>query len=178
MPILAVPNPEATGLPVIAPGGLCGTMKQLSPQQKHSILTRYRAHSSNHSFAALAAQAGDGLTKSTLHSWYRRWDGTPASLQHRPVTGRPRVLSRGQVAQHVRPRILSANRGARAVHYTTLHHVVERATGKSMSVRTLRRYGHEQLQAKQKRTKKRTAVERKSNHLLMEQPAACCRACD
>jgi hypothetical protein len=50
------------------------------------------------------------------------------------------------------------------VHYTTLLPAVRAKTGKELSLRTLRRYGKEQL-AKQKRSKKRTADESKSIHM-------------
>jgi hypothetical protein len=51
------------------------------------------------------------------------------------------------------------------VHYTTLLPAVRAKTGKELSLRTLRRYGKEQLGAKQKRSKKRTADESKSIHM-------------
>ena len=101
------------------------------------------------------------MNKSTIRAWYQRWDGTPASLQRTPVPGRPRVLSRAQVARHVQARIRSANRKPAAIHYTDLLPVVRRATGTNVSIQTLRRYGRKELGAKQKRTKKRTATERK-----------------
>jgi transposase len=141
--------------------GLGDRMKQLTPRQKHSILVQYRPRSPTHSFAALAVRAGSGLKKSTIHSWYQRWDGTPASLQHKPVPGRPRVMSRAQVVRHLQSRIRSANRKPRAIHYTDLLPVVQRATDKNVSIQTLRRYGHNELGAGHKRTKKRTAAERK-----------------
>jgi hypothetical protein len=143
-------------------------MKHLSPEQKHSIVARYRPRSPTHSFSALASQAGGGVTKSTVRNWYLRWDGMVASLKHEPVLGRPRVLSRGQVTRHVQPRIRAANRNARPIHYTDLLPVIHQATGKQMSIRTLRRYGKQELGAKQKHTVKRTTAERKQHtHIAM-----------
>jgi hypothetical protein len=76
------------------------------------------------------------------------------------VSGRPRTLSRQQVIRHVRPRLLAANRRGEAVHYPSLLPPVQAATDSDLSLRTLQRYGKEELGAKQKRSKKRTADER------------------
>jgi hypothetical protein len=134
-------------------------MKQLDPSHKHFILQQYRPRSPTHSFVALAARAGGGLTESTIRSWDARWDGTPDSLQHATVPGRPRVLSRAQVARHIQPRIRSANRKHQAIHYPDILPSVRAATHKSVSLRSLQRYGKEELRAKQKRVKIRTSRE-------------------
>ncbi len=138
-------------------------MKQFSPEVKHSILLEYRPHSPTHGLAALAARHGVAGGKSVLHGWLQRWDGTPASLQHKPVRGRPRKLNTAQVTRHVRTRIVAANRRGEAIHYPDLLPVVQQATGSDLSPRTLRRYGHDQLGASQKRGRKRTAEERQCN---------------
>jgi len=81
------------------------------------------------------------------------------SLQRKPVPGRPRALSATLVARHVLPRVRAANRRGEALHYPALLASVQRATGKQLSSRTLRRYG-QQKGVKQKRSKKRTKDER------------------
>lgn len=134
-------------------------MKQLSPEAKHHILLQYRARSPTHSFVALAARAGGGLDASTVRKWHQQWDGTVQSLQRKPVPGRPRALSAAQVTRHVLPRIRAANRRGEALHYPTLHTSVQQATGKQLSLQTLRRYGAA-VGVKQKRSKKRTKDER------------------
>lgn len=136
-------------------------MKQLPPHHKHSILQQYRPHSPTHSFAALAVQAGSGVTAQAVANWDKRWNGTAASLQHRAGAGRPRVLSGVQVARHILPRIRSANRKHQAIHYPDILPAVRSATHTSVSLRSIRRYGKEQLGVKQKRVKIRTARERK-----------------
>lgn len=140
-------------------------MKQLTAKHKHSILMEYCPYTPSNSFTALAARTGGGLTQSTIQRWYQRWDGTPASLERKPVSGRPRVLSRAQAARHIRPRIRSANRNARAIHYTDILAPVRAATDKKVSLRTLQRYGKEELHVTQKQTKKRTAAERKCTYM-------------
>ena len=59
----------------------------------------------------------------------------------------------------VRAPILAANRAHRAIHYTVLLPRVQAATGKQISIRTLRDYSKQELGGKQKRSKKRTAEE-------------------
>jgi hypothetical protein len=75
------------------------------------------------------------------------------------------VLSRAQVVQHVQPRIRAANRKAKPIHYTDMLPLVQKATSKNISIQTLRRYGKQELGAKQKHVKKRTTAERKSTHI-------------
>ena len=97
-----------------------------------------------------------------MRRWHARWDGTVHSLKEKRRQGRPRTLSRAEVSRHVRAPLLAANRAHRAVHYTTLLPSVKARTGKQLSIQTLRRYGKEELGAKQKRNKKRTAGESES----------------
>ena len=134
-------------------------MREFPPQHKHTILTHYRAGVRGSGFKSLARRfAVQGGDKS-LRQWHARWDGTPASLEEQPRTGRPTILSSAEVNRHVRAPLLAANRAHRAIHYTTLLPSVKAKTGKSISIQTLRRIGKEELGAKQKRSKKRTATE-------------------
>jgi hypothetical protein len=99
-----------------------------------------------------------------VQRWHERWDGAATSLQRKAGGGRPRALSRKEVQQHVRAPILRANRAHRAVHYPSLLSSVCEKTGKIVSPRTLRRYGHEELGARQRRGKKRAADESECTH--------------
>lgn len=134
-------------------------MKQFSAEAKQHILLEYRARSPTRSFSSLAARHGVGGGADTVYRWYRRWDGTQRSLEKRERSGRPRVLSKREVQQHVRAPILRANRAHKAVHYSALLPSVREKTGKEVSARTVRRYGKEELGARQRRGKKRTADE-------------------
>jgi transposase len=136
-------------------------MPTYSSDLKHHILSQYRPYSPHHSFHALALSVGGGLSASTISDWYSRWDGTPQSLERKAGSGRPRIMTRAQMAQQILPRVRSANRRHEAVHYTTIKPAVERAIGKSISLRTIQRYGKKILHIKDKKTKKRTAVERR-----------------
>ena len=134
-------------------------MPHLSAEAKHHILLEYAPHDTTRSLAALAARHAVRGGADVVRRWLRRWDGTPASLQEQRRSGRPRVLSSAQVSQHVRAPILAANRAHRAIHYTDLLPSVRQKTGKELSLRSLQRYGKEELGAKQRRGKKRTSEE-------------------
>ena len=73
-------------------------------------------------------------------------------------------MSKKEVAQHVRTPILRANRAHKAVHYSKLLPGVRQRTGKEVSLRTLQRYGKEELGAKQRKGRKRTADESECTH--------------
>lgn len=135
-------------------------MKQFPPEQKHSILLEYEARRAGGSFAALAARHGVAGGARTVQRWHARWDHTPLSLQHSPMSGRPRKLSRAQVVQHVRPPLLRANRAFRKIRYPKVAEAAREATGVEVSLRTVQRYGKEECQGKKGRGKKRTAAER------------------
>lgn len=139
-------------------------MLDFSPSLKHSILTGYTPHSREHSFASLARQYGVLGGESTVRRWHRQWDGTARSLHPKPRPGRPRLLSKKQVTQHVQLPIRNKNRAHVAVHYTDLLPSIIHKTGKRMSIQTLRRYGKEQLHARATRTVKRTVTECKYIH--------------
>jgi transposase len=126
---------DCSATPPCALPSLHGSMKQFSAEAKQHILLEYRAHSPTHSFPALAERHGIGGGADTVRKWHARWDGTPQSMQHRAVSGRPRALSRREVQQQVRAPILRANRTHRAVHYTQLVQPVREKTGKQVSLR-------------------------------------------
>jgi transposase len=134
-------------------------MKQLTAEQKHSILLEYSPRSTTHSFATLAARHGVTGGRRTVENWHQRWDGTPQSLQHRKGAGRPRMLTSREVEQHVRAPILRANRAHKPVHYSALLPPLQQKTGKQLTLRTLQRYGKKEVGARQKRGKKRTTEE-------------------
>jgi hypothetical protein len=135
-------------------------MKQFTPEQKHDILIHLQHRSKGQSVAEIAALHSVEGGRRTLQNWLHRWDGTPQSLQHKQVSGRPRVLSKRQVKLHVAAPIRNSNRAARVVRYSKLLPQVQATTGKNLSLRTLQRYGHEEAGARQTRGKKRTAEER------------------
>jgi hypothetical protein len=139
-------------------------MPHLSADAKHAILFEYSPRSPTHSFSALARRHSIPGGADVIRHWHDRWDGSAASLKRNAGTGKERALSSRQVEQHVRKPILAANRKHRPISYTQLLPSVQAATGSQLSLRTLQRYGKEELRIKNKATKKRTAVESESPH--------------
>ena len=139
-------------------------MTHLTPQHKHSILLEYQQRSRHHSFAALARRHGIAGGKQVLIKWHAAWDGTAASLEEQPHPGRPRILNAQEVQRYVAPGIRAKNRNAQRVHYTDIQPVVSKRTGKHVSLRTIERYGKEELHGRSTRGKKRTADESESTH--------------
>jgi hypothetical protein len=134
-------------------------MKQFTPEQKHEILLEYQPRSTTHSFPALAARHGVKGGADVVRRWHQQWNGSAASLQHKKGAGRPRILTPAEVQHHIATPIRRKNRAHQPVHYNQLQPTVEQNTGKSVSVQTIRRYGKEEIGAKQKQGKKRTANE-------------------
>jgi transposase len=149
-------------------------MKQFTPEQKHEILLEYSPRSPTHCADALArrhAVAGGGRT---IRNWLARWDRTPASLQRKQVSGRPRSLTAEEVQRHITAPIRRKNRAHVPVHYTELQPAVEQRTGKKVSSRTIRRYGREEAGGRLKHGKKRTAEERESlRHTCVSRARSC-----
>lgn len=139
-------------------------MLTYTPQCKHTILSHYRAGERGCGFAALARRFAVQGGARVISRWHERWDGTPQSLQHKKGAGRPRALSKREVQQHVHTPILRANRAHKAVHYSALLPPLQQKTGKELTLRTLQRYGKEEVGARQRRGKKRTADECECTH--------------
>lgn len=99
-----------------------------------------------------------------VRRWHQQWNGSAASLQEKKSTGRPRILTRAEVQGVVATPIRQKNRSHQPVHYNQLQPEVEEKTGKQVSVRTIQRYGKEELKGKLKHGKKRTCDECKCTH--------------
>jgi len=134
-------------------------MKQFTPEQKHEILLEYQPHTPDHSFATLATRHRVAGGRDVVRRWFKQWDGTAASLQRKPGSGRPRVLTTAEVQQHVATTIRDRNRSHQPIHYNEVQQSVTTSTGKRPSLRTIQRYGRDELGGRQKHGKKRTANE-------------------
>jgi hypothetical protein len=99
-----------------------------------------------------------------VRRWFQQWDGSAASLQHKKVAGRPRILTRSEVQRHIAAPIRRKNRSSRQVRYTDLVESIREKTGKQVSSRTVQRIGMEQLGGRKKKGKKRTAKESQYIH--------------
>jgi transposase len=139
-------------------------MPQLTPNEKHDILTLYSSDNSKYSMESLAHQYEIKDGKQTIWRWYHQWNGTPESLERKSGSGRPTILTSKEVKDNIQLPIRNKNRSSQPIHYPDLLPSITKKTGKKISVETIRRIGREQLGIKQKRTNKRTAVESKHTH--------------
>ena len=122
-------------------------------------MLEYRRYSPAHSFAALAAHHGVQGGRRTIENWFSRWNGTAASLQHKPGAGLPHILTAEEVEQHITAPIRELNRAARQAKYTKIADEVRASTGKDVSDRTINRIGKDELHGRRTRGRKRTAEE-------------------
>jgi transposase len=136
-------------------------MPQLTSNQKHDILVRCANKNSHESIVSVARAYNLKGGSRVIRKWRQEWDGTPASLERKSGSGRPRLLSSAQVRQYIQLPIRNKNRGHTPVHYPQIQDTIKRKTGKQISLRSTQRYGREEAGVKQKRTVKRTAAESK-----------------
>ena len=137
---------------------LSTTHADFTAQLKHTILSLYRAGSRDASFRALARRFAVEGGGQTIQKWHQQWDGTPQSLETRPRTGRPRVLSAERYSSTcVHPSSAPTVRTRRCI----IRHCSQRCERKqaSSALRTLQDYGRKELGVKHRRGKKRTADE-------------------
>ena len=155
------PRAKSTSLPCprLPPPVSSQPMKLIPPQLKHFILTKYQSNCRAHGFDALAQQYGIAGGGRTIQRWYGQWDGTPASLERKPGSGRPRSLSSHEVQQYITTPIREKNRKFKPVHYRDVLQPLREKTGKRVSLRTVRRYGKENGEINKKRTVKKTKWE-------------------
>lgn len=154
-------------------------MPQLSAEAKHHILLDYSPYHRNYSFAALARRHNIKGGGRLLQYWHSQWNGTVSSLRRKLGSGRPRILSRAQVQQHVAKPILAANREHRAISYTQLLPQVRERTGTNIALRTLQDYGKREVRARWKHTMKRVMAEREYNAVMISRRSCllCLQCC-
>jgi hypothetical protein len=140
------------------------TMSHLTAQHAHDILIHCDTRRPDQTEVDVAALHGATVGRTTIWEWRQRWDGSAQSLERHEGTGATSILTPSEVSRHVRAPILAANRAHRAVSYTKLLPEVRRKTGKSISTRTIRRIGKEQLEVKANHTHKRTRQESQCTH--------------
>jgi transposase len=134
-------------------------MSQLSAETKHHILVEYIPHSSTHNLAVLAERHGVSLR--TMKYWYSRWkdDKSIASLERQPVSDRHTILDEEEKEEHILTPIVEHSQQHSPIHYPDLLPSLIDSTGKKPSLRTIQRYGKEELGITNKHTITRTEWE-------------------
>ncbi len=126
--------------------------RYFTADQKQLILEQYSPRDRIHSFSALAQQFRVAGGKGTVQRWYKHWNGTVESLQHRKRSGRPSVLKKEERRRHVLQPIQRRNRSHHPILYPELLSRVVTNSGRQLSLRTLRRYGKKDEGIKYRRT--------------------------
>jgi len=134
-------------------------MSQFNATTKHHILLEYQSSSTDHSFTSLAHRHDVKGGRATIINWWNRWDGTVASLERKKVSGRPHVLTQREVQRYIAEPIRQLNRSHKRVRYTSIAQSLREKTHKSVSDRTVRRIGKEELGGRKTKGLKRTAHE-------------------
>ena len=143
-------------------------MKQYTAEQKHRVLTHYTARRQGETLAQVLSLHGVSASRRAVEKWLHRWDGTPQSLEHRAVSGRPRVLSSRQVQQLVRAPILRANSAHRPLR---AHFVVAPVSRARRCRGRRRRRGLTAARAGARRGRLRRAASRTSRRRCASSPA-------
>jgi len=130
---------------------------------KQRVVNYYMQHQPNISFGRVATIFNLKGGESTVRRWYNQRH----SLDTKPRSGRPSILSIEEINTHIKKKIVEKNRLSEPIHYTQLLPMVKHVTNKHLSLRTLRRYGKEKCGIKMKRTIKRTENECNIIHIIL-----------
>lgn len=137
-------------------------MVKYTPAFKDEVLREYSPGVRGHSFRALARRFKIHGGMSVVQRWYSRWKGSPQSLARKVGSGGHPVLTREQVRRYILRPIEAKNKKHQAVHYSELKESVESSVGHSVSSRTIRRRGKEEMGCEAKSTVARTERECKT----------------
>lgn len=146
--------------------------KYYSATFKHGVCLYYKQHLPDSSFRSVSKLFSIDPTGKTLSRWYSQWNGTISSLQPKPKTGRPTILSRKQMERYIGDMVVSRNRVSHPISYRTILSHVRSKTKKDISITTVKRYGRELLGIKAKTVKKRTLHE--SEYTIIYVSFICC----
>ncbi len=126
---------------------------------KQYILQQYTPYQYGNGFKSLANRyniAGGGRT---VKNWYDRWDNTEISLKRKQGSGRTTILNERKIKTHVLNKIKNKNKEIKTIHYSDLKKSIEKKTNKSISLRTIQRYGKDRMGIKNVTKNKKTTKE-------------------
>jgi transposase len=148
-------------LPLSHPFLMADLSRYYSTDYKLRVVRHYINHLPNTSYSAVATLFGIRGGHKTVQRWHHQYDGSSSSLESKPRSGRPPLLSTTIINKHIRDPITNANRESQPINYIQIHSQLAARTQKVVSIQTVRRYGHNRLGIKMKRTIIRTPRERK-----------------
>jgi transposase len=130
-----------------------------STDYKLRVVRHYIDHLPNTSYSAVATLFGIRGGKGTVQRWHHQYDGSSSSLESKPRSGRPPILTRRQIKKYILDPVIEANREPHPIHYDQIQSQIASHTNKHIAARTIRHYGHERAGIKTKRTIIRTSKE-------------------
>src|SRR5665647_2362227 len=110
---------------------------------KQRVLEQYQLGVRGYGFKSLAHRFNITGGHQTIADWYSDWDGTEQSLISKPREGRPPILSSIESTNYIDSYVHQRNQQHRSVNYRSVRDRVLSATGKAISIRTVRRIGKE-----------------------------------
>jgi len=113
-----------------------------SSDYKVRVVLYYIDHLPSTSFNAVAKLFKIPGGHKTVKRWYDQYNGSVSSLQSKPRSGRPPILTRRQIKKYILDPVIEANREPYPIHYDQIISQIKEKTNNDISIQTVRRYGH------------------------------------
>jgi transposase len=120
---------------------------------KLRVVQDYKRGVPGHGAQAVAKKWKVTGGKKLVRLWAAQYDGTRESLRKHTHPNRPRLLSPQQADAHIGAVARDRQQQHRAIDYARITSEVQRRTGTAVSYATVKRYGHDSLNLRQRRTK-------------------------
>ena len=145
------------------------THTQYTAAFKHKVLSEYQPNKPNtygQGFHALATRYAIPDGAKTIHQWYAQWDGTQASLEHKPIRGRKRSLTEAESTTLILKPVQKAVEKKQKISYKDIHKTaIAKPQYSHISLRTIQQLGKKHHGLKWKRTTLTVALEGRYIHM-------------
>ena len=113
---------------------------------KHNVLQEYRQ--GIYGFRSLAKRFKIKDGHKLKMSWYARWNGTVESLEPKWAGGRPRTMTKDQVADYILNFVDEMNMLYKPVNYKMIKERIESSLNRQFPLKTIQRYGRQDCDIK------------------------------
>ena len=140
------------------------TYRSYTAAFKQQVLTQYQPNTPGWGFKALAKK-NHIPRDTTIQSWYRQWDGTPASLQRNIGSGRKRTLTQAESHALILDPVHKALKKKQKIDYADIHsEIIAKPDYRHVSLAMVKRVGRKEHRLTWKRTEESLGVEGICNH--------------
>ena len=140
------------------------THRSYTAAHKQQVLTQYQPNTRGWGFRALAKK-NDSPRDTTIQTWYRQWDGTPASLQRNIGSGRKRTLTQAESHALILDPVHKAFKKKQKIDYADIHaQIIAKPEYHHVTLAMVKRVGRKEHRLTWKRTQESLAVEGICNH--------------